>query len=91
VWRTDGPLILSDDSLPFPGKLDSLVVSAQIEGEPGVLPQSFTFAPDSARTIQFAAGGGLDRLVHADVPRVGLLFEDGERKDISVGLFGTVE
>lgn len=91
VWRTDGPLVLSDDGLPFPGKLDSLVVSAQIEGDPGVLPDSVTFAPDSAKTIQFAAGGGLDRLVHADVPRIGLLFEDGERVDISVGLFGTVE
>jgi hypothetical protein len=29
--------------------------------------------------------------VHADVPRIGLLFEDGERRDVSVGLFGTVQ
>ena len=91
VWRTDGPLVLSDDSQPFPGKLDSLVLSAQVEGDPGILPNSVRFASDSARTIQFAAGGGLDRLVHANVPRVGLLFDDGERLDVSVGFFGTVE
>lgn len=91
VWRTTEELVLSDDALPFPGLIDNLVISAQVEGDPGILPPSVTFAPDSARAVQFAAGGGLDRLVHADVPRIGLVFEDGERLDVSVGLFGTVQ
>jgi type II secretory pathway pseudopilin PulG len=91
VWRTSEELVLSDDALPFPGLIDSLSLSAQVEGEPGILPASVTFAPDSARAVRFAAGGGLDRAVHADVPRIGLLFEDGERRDVSVGLFGTVQ
>jgi hypothetical protein len=91
VWRTEGALVLSDPALPFPGRIDSLVISAQVEGEPGVLPETVTFAPDSAPLVQFVPGGALDRRVHSDLPRVGLLFEDGERVDVSVGLFGTVE
>lgn len=91
VWLTEGPLVLSDPALPFPGRIDSLTISAQVVGDPGVLPDSVTFAPDSAPLVQFVPGGALDRRVHADLPRIGLVFEDGERVDVSVGLFGTVE
>lgn len=91
VWRTEGALVLSDPALPFPGRIDSLSIAAQVEGDPGILPDTVTFAPDSAALVQFVPGGALDRRVHSDLPRIGLVFEDGTRADVSVGLFGTVE
>jgi hypothetical protein len=91
VWKVDGPLVLSDPSVPFPGRIDALVLSAMLAGEPGVLPQSVSFTASSAVQVQFAAGGGLDRGVHVDPPRIELEFKDGSRETVTVGLYGTVE
>jgi len=91
VWKTDGPLLLSDRTLPFPGKIDSLVIGALIAGEPGVLPRSVHFAPESPARIEFEAGGALNRRLHADPPRIVLEYEDGARDTVVVGFYGTVE
>lgn len=91
VWKVDAPLVLSDRALPFPGRIDSLVLAAMIAGEPSVLPDSVHFTADSPAVVQFAPGGGLDRSKHFDPPRIGLEFEDGSRETVLVGLYGTVE
>lgn len=91
VWKVDAPLVLSDGALPFPGRLDSLVLAAMVAGEPAVLPESVRFTPDTPPTVQFAASGGLDREAHTDPPRIGLEFTDGSRETVLVGLYGTVE
>lgn len=91
VWKVDAPLVLSDRALPFPGRIDSLVLAAMIAGEPSVLPDSVRLTADSPTVVQFAPGGGLDRAMHFDPPRIGLEFEDGSRETVLVGLYGTVE
>jgi hypothetical protein len=91
VWKVDAPLILSDPALPFPGRLDSLVIGVQVAGEPTRLPETVRFSGDTPATVHFAASGGLDRTAHVDPPRIGLEFQDGSRETVTVGLYGTVE
>jgi len=91
VWKIDGPLTLSDRMLPFPGKIDSLVIGAMVAGEPGRLPETVHFGADTSARIEFAAGGGLNRRLHSDPPRIVLEFQDGSRETIAVGFYGTVE
>jgi len=91
VWKVDGPLILSDDQAPFPGKLDALVVSAMLAGERARLPDSVRFTVSSPTTIQFRSGGGLDRGYHVDPPRITLELADGSSQLVTVGFYGTVE
>jgi prepilin-type N-terminal cleavage/methylation domain-containing protein len=91
VWRVDAPLVLSDRALPFPGRIDSLVIAAMVAGEPTKLPESVRFTADAPERVQFAAGGGLDRAVHVEPPRIGLEFTDGSRTTVWVGLYGSVE
>lgn len=91
VWRVDAPLVLSDEAVPFPGRIDSLVLQAMVVGEPDALPDSVSFAPGAPKVVQFAASGGLDRGAHFDPPRIALDFQDGSRQTVLVGLYGTVE
>jgi len=91
VWKVDAPLVLSDPALPFPGRLDCLVIGVLVAGEPTALPETVRFTADTPATVQFAASGGLDRTAHRDPPRIGLEFQDGARETITVGLYGTVE
>jgi type II secretory pathway pseudopilin PulG len=91
VWKVDAPLVLSDPAVPFPGRIDSLVIAVMVAGEPSRLPESVRFTGDSPETVQFAASGGLDRERHRDPPRIGLEFPDGTRETVTVGLYGTVE
>jgi len=91
VWRVDAPLVLSDAALPFPGRIDNLVIAAMVVGDPSILPESMHFVPDVPAVVQFAASGGLDRERHRDPPRIGLEYKDGSRETVTVGLYGTVE
>ena len=91
VWRIDAPLVLSDAALPFPGRIDNLVIGVMVAGEASVLPESVRFSADTPEKIEFVASGGLDRQVHLDPPRIGLEFQDGARETVTVGLYGTVE
>ncbi|MSR61106.1 MAG: hypothetical protein EXS08_01490 [Planctomycetes bacterium] len=91
VWKVEAPLVLSDPALPFPGRIDELVIGALVAGAPERLPQTVQFSADSPALVQFAASGGLDRELHGEAPRITLEFADGVRESILVGLFGTVE
>jgi hypothetical protein len=91
VWDTDGPLTLSDEKYPFPGKIDALVLGTMVAGEPAALPDTVTFSGDSAPVVQFLPGGALDPEVHRDPARIGLEFQDGSRVTVVVGFYGTVE
>lgn len=91
VWRVDAPLVLSDGALPFPGRIDSLVIAVMVAGQPSLLPESVRFVQDVPPTVQFAASGGLDRSAHQEPPRIGIEFQDGSRETVLVGLYGTVE
>jgi hypothetical protein len=65
VWRVDAPLVLSDDSLPFPGRIDNLVIAAMVVGQPSVLPETVHFVTDVPPVVQFAASGdGVKYQVH---------------------------
>ncbi|HED65713.1 MAG TPA: prepilin-type N-terminal cleavage/methylation domain-containing protein [Planctomycetes bacterium] len=90
VWRVDGPLVLSDERLPFPGSIDDLVVQAAWGEEEVVLPESVTIV-SAPEVIRFAAGGGLDRREHPAPAEIVLGFEDGTRRTLTVGAYGTVE
>jgi len=91
VWKVEAPLTLSDPALPFPGRIDELVIAALVDAPPEHLPQTVHFTPDTPPVIQFAASGGLDREAHAEAPRITLEFNDGARETVLVGLFGNVE
>jgi hypothetical protein len=91
VWRIESALVLSDPALPFPGRIDSLVLAAMVCGVPDVLPETVHFAADAPASVQFAASGGLDRERHRDPPRIVIEFKDGSRETVLVGLYGTVE
>jgi hypothetical protein len=83
--------VLFEGAVPFPGRIDSLVLGAMVAGEPAVLPETVRFAAGVPRTVQFVASGGLSRAVHREPPRIALEFEDGSRQTLVVGLYGTVE
>jgi hypothetical protein len=91
VWRIDEALVLSDPDRPFPGCIDSLVVSAVAADEVAELPETVRFLPDTIREIHFDAGGALDRAFHPDPVFVTVLFEDGAMESVAVGVYGTVE
>lgn len=91
VWRVDGPLTVSDERYPFPGKIDGLAVSVMVADEPARLPDSVHFAADTITAIEFEPGGALDRRVHRDPPRIALEYDDGTRATVHVGFYGTVE
>ena len=91
VDRVDGPLVLTDRSHPFPGKIDALVISAMIADAPVFLPEHVRFSGDTPERVEFGPGGGLDRAAHADPPRIVLEYVDGTRQTITVGFYGTVE
>ncbi len=91
VWRVEGPLRLSDPRRFFSGRVDNLVVSAVGAEEVVQLPGDVRFGAGVPAEIRFDAGGGLDRAVHAEPVVVPLEFADGRRRELRVGLYGTVE
>jgi len=91
VIAVDGPLVLGGGSRPWAGSIDSLVISAVGEEDAVQLPEGSSFAADSPREIAFAAGGGLDRSIHAEPVALYVELGSGERIKVQVNLFGTVE
>ncbi len=92
VWRVDGPLRIGDERSGFVGAIDSLVIAAVGASETVRLPEGVRFAPDSATTILFDAGGGLQREAHREPLEVRLVFEkDASTRVIRIGMYGTVE
>ena len=91
VWHVDGPLVLSDPRLTFPGCVDGLVVSALAAGEAAKLPESVHFAAGTPAEIHFGPDGGLDRAFHPGPIQLVLEYDDGARETIAVGIYGTVE
>ncbi|MFT4541076.1 MAG: hypothetical protein ACI841_001504 [Planctomycetota bacterium] len=92
VFDIDMPLIIGGGSqLPLPASIDNLVV-ATMDGEDTFrLPESVRFAPESAREVQFAAGGGLEPTHHEAPVQILLEFGDGRQESVTIGLYGTVE
>ena len=43
------------------------------------------------RRIRFDAGGGLDRGFHGEPVEIELVYDDGTRRVLRVGMYGTVE
>ena len=91
VWRVEGPLTLSDAQQGLPCSLDNLVISAVSASEEVRVPETVHFAPDSPSEIQFDAGGNLDREVHDGPLSLWLVYDDGTRVEIGVGMYGTVD
>jgi len=91
VWKLDGPLVLSPTSQPWPGTLDSLVVSCVTAREEIRLPSGVAFASGTPAEVVFAPGGGLDRGEHREPVRIALEFADGRKASVLVNAYGTVE
>lgn len=90
VWTIDDFLVLSDEDRPFPGTVDSLVVSAMAVDQPLRLPESVRLegAPPEVR---FGPDGALERGAHDGPVELTLVFEGGTRETITVGVYGTIE
>ena len=89
--KITGPLVVGAPRRQWPGRIDSLVISAVAADEVIDLPEGVSFAETAPKQVVFAAGGGLDRRVHAGPVRFALDFEDGTNKQIEVGVYGTVQ
>ncbi len=91
VRKVTGPLVVGAPRRQWPGRIDSLVVSAVAADEVIDLPEGVSFAETAPKQVVFAAGGGLDRRAHAGPVRFALDFEDGTSEQIEVGVYGTVQ
>ncbi|MCC6408271.1 MAG: hypothetical protein IT453_13995 [Planctomycetes bacterium] len=91
VWRLEGPLRICDPKAGFPGAIDRLVISAVTSASEYVLPETLKFDDDVPDEIRFAPGGYLDRELHAQPVVFHLIDEAGERQELRIGLYGTVE
>lgn len=91
VRKVEGPLVIGGRRRQWPGRIDSLVISAVAAEEYIELPEGVSFAETAPKEIIFAAGGGLDRRVHSKPVRFSLEFEDLTQQLIEVGVYGTVQ
>lgn len=91
VWKVEHPMSIGGGETPFPGSLDSLVVSAVRVSEAVVLPQGVRLAEGTPAQVLFAPGGGLDVGEHNSPVDLVLEFDDGLRERTRVNLYGTVE
>lgn len=91
VWKVESPLVISPSNSAFPGAIDALVIAAVNGEDRRDLPKGVAFAAGSPREIVFAAGGGLDRVLHREPVRLTLELGDGREEKILVNLHGTVE
>jgi len=91
VWPMEGPLLLGDPQRGFPGSLDNLIVGAVSASQEVVLPDTVRLAADAPPVVRFDAGGHLDREVHQGPIEFHLEFDDGERIQLRIGMYGTVE
>jgi len=90
VVKVEGPLIVGGQRRQWPGRIDSLVISAVAAEEEIELPEGVSFAETAPKEVVFAAGGGLDRRVHSGPVRFSLEFPDASVEVIEVGVYGTV-
>jgi len=91
VWKLDGPIVISPATQPWPGTVDSLVVSCVAAQEENRLPSGVAFAAGTISEVLFAPGGGLDRGFHREPVRIELAYDDGRKVDVLVNFYGTVE
>jgi hypothetical protein len=91
VQKVEGALVIGGQRPQWPGRIDSLVISAVAAEEYIELPEGVSFAETGPKEIVFAAGGGLDRRVHSGPVRFALEFEDLTQEVIEVGVYGTVQ
>lgn len=91
VWKLDGPLVISPATQPWPGAVDSLVVSCVTARDESRLPGGVAFAPGTPAEVLFAPGGGLDGGAHREPVRIALDFDDGRKASVVVSFYGTVE
>jgi len=91
VWKLDGPLVISPATQPWPGTIDSLVVSCVAARDEFHLPAGVAFAPGTPPEIVFAPGGGLEGGTHHEPVRIALDYDDGRKATVVVNSYGTVE
>jgi len=89
--KVEGPLVVGGQRRQWPGRIDSLVISAVAAEEEIELPEGVSFAETAPKEVVFAAGGGLDRRVHSEPVRFSLEFADSTNEVIEVGVYGTVQ
>ncbi len=88
---TKARLVIGGGHRPWPGSMDSLVVSAVGAQEQLTLPEGVRFFEGTPKQVVFAADGGLDRGLYNNPVVFDLEYDDGRRETIRVNLYGTVE
>ncbi len=91
VVDLQGSLEFGGGGRPFPGSIDSCLVSVVGAEDRVVLPEGVLLPPDSPKEVRFAPGGGLDRTLHSEPVPLRLLSVDGRERVIHVSLYGTVQ
>lgn len=93
AWVIDvkSSLVIGGQRRQWPGRIDSLVISAVAAEEYIELPEGVDFSETAPKEVVFAAGGGLDRRVHSEPVRFSLEFDDSTNEVIEVGIYGTVQ
>ena len=84
-------LIVGGGQRPWSGSIDSLVISAVGAQEEVFLPGGAYFPAGTPKEIVFAAGGGLDRSVHAAPLEIAIDYDKRPRELVRINLYGTVE
>ena len=91
VWKLEGALVISPATTPWPGTIDSLVVSCVTARDDVRLPAGVAFAAGTPAEVVFAPGGGLESATHAEPVRIALDYDDGRKAVVVVNSYGTVE
>ena len=91
VSKITGPFVLSPGDRPFPGAIDSLVVSVVASEEVSELPRGVSFAKGAPEEILFTSGGRLDRARHKEPVRFQLEYDDGRLEPIVINTYGAIE
>lgn len=91
VWKPDSALRLCASNAPFQGAVDRLVVACAQREDGYQLPPDVRFGDGVPQVVRFAAGGMLDRELHAEPLAIKLVRDDGREETITVQLSGAVE
>lgn len=91
VWKPESALRLCASNAPFQGAIDRLVVACAQREDGYTLPPDVRFGDGVPPVVRFAAGGMLDRELHAEPVVLKLVRDDGREESVVVQLSGAVE
>jgi len=91
VWEIDDALVLGGGQRAYQGTIDNLVIEAVGVTDEETLPDDAEFEESVPQEIVFAAGGALERALHAGALEFSIRYEDGRKHTFHINSYGTVE